>query len=143
MSIQEDLKDSRLDWQAAKERYEEILAIAGAKQVVLYKFVERIQTGKPAAPIDQDRGEWPDLIPVLGSPTATASELASEYSENSSRASDATLNPNAVSSSSYLYWCLILRMGGNLEGSNRSSLVPRSTPFRQINQLPTPRMNCP
>lgn len=50
-----------LDWTTRAQRYEELLAIGSAKQVVLWKYIERLQEGVPPGP----RGNENIPIPAM------------------------------------------------------------------------------
>jgi hypothetical protein len=43
--LNEDFAHARKDWKCAREKYEELVDIGLAKQVVLWKFVERLKGG--------------------------------------------------------------------------------------------------
>ncbi len=46
-SVTDDLKYVRQDYKAAREKYQQLFRIADAKQVILWKFVEKLQQGHP------------------------------------------------------------------------------------------------
>jgi hypothetical protein len=46
LSLNEDFAHARKDWKCAREKYEELVDIGLAKQVVLWKFVERLRFGE-------------------------------------------------------------------------------------------------
>jgi len=43
--LNEDFAHARKDWKCAREKYEELVDIGLAKQVVLWKFIERLRGG--------------------------------------------------------------------------------------------------
>jgi hypothetical protein len=45
LSITEDFRNARKDWKCAREKYEELVEIGTAKQVLIWKFVERLKLG--------------------------------------------------------------------------------------------------
>jgi hypothetical protein len=47
--LNEDFAHARKDWKCAREKYEELVDIGLAKQVVLWKFVERLKGGENGA----------------------------------------------------------------------------------------------
>jgi hypothetical protein len=46
ISLNEDFAHARKDWKCAREKYEELVDIGLAKQVVLWKFIERLRSGE-------------------------------------------------------------------------------------------------
>ncbi len=99
----DDFSQRRLDWYNRSQRYEELMAIGSAKQVVLWKFIERIQNGnKPKQEGTLDVAAPPligthitpapasFLSPRIEDPTSTITEFKGSPEKG-------TFNPNAVS----------------------------------------------
>ncbi|CZR61754.1 uncharacterized protein PAC_11651 [Phialocephala subalpina] len=49
-AAEEDLNYRQLDWTTRTQRYEELIAIGSAKQVLLWKYIERLNAGVPPGP---------------------------------------------------------------------------------------------
>jgi hypothetical protein len=85
--LTEDFSHARKDWKCAREKYEELVDIGLAKQVVLWKFVERLRVGENAG------------VGVGGmSETSEVSEGSSEGGGWLAGCGGVGLDPNAVSS---------------------------------------------
>jgi regulator of replication initiation timing len=102
-SLAENFESARLDFRVARDKLntmEHICAIQSAKQVVLWKFIERLQNGQKGPPIDEN-GYWKDWNSAPMAPVSEASEPASERSLSTVGSKDSIetkLDPHAVGS---------------------------------------------
>lgn len=94
----EDFGQRRQDWFKRAQRYEELMAIGSAKQVVLWKYVERIENGLTPT----NSGNWATVPPLTGThmtPTAFDSEesdsTVTEFKGSPERMSRATTRRGA------------------------------------------------
>jgi FtsZ-binding cell division protein ZapB len=104
--LAENFESARLDYRVARDKLdkmEQICSIQSAKQVILWKFIERLQNGQQG-PVGGD-GYWKDWS---GSPITAVSETSEPSSERSTwsttaskDSSETRLDPNAVSSSTF------------------------------------------
>lgn len=101
--LEENFQSARLDYRVAKDKLdtmEQLVAIQSAKQVVLWKFIERLKNGETGPPISND-GFWHPMKGPMG-PVSEASEPSSDQSYTSTAASkdssETKLDPHAVSS---------------------------------------------
>ena len=125
-NVEEDYRSSQLDWSNARKKYEELLSIATAKQIILWRFIERLQDQNPG--VNGEEGKVQNmklsaLSPVLNTSSMvkkpidmSASSLLSEpadiveacsastISKTESKASSETpkLDPTVVSYSQIL-----------------------------------------
>jgi hypothetical protein len=102
-NVTENYESAKLDFRVARDKLdkmEQICAIQSAKQVVLFKMIDRLKNGQTGPPIGGD-GFW---LPVNGFPMAPVSEASEPSSEQSSGtmgskdSCETKLDPHAVSS---------------------------------------------
>jgi FtsZ-binding cell division protein ZapB len=103
-TLTENFESARLDYRVARDKLdkmEKITQIQSAKQVILWKFIERLQTGQQGPSMGAD-GYWKD---ENGSPMTAVSEASEPSSDRSAPStagskdsSETKLDPNAVSS---------------------------------------------
>jgi FtsZ-binding cell division protein ZapB len=122
-SLAENFESARLDYRVARDKLdkmEQICSLQSAKQVILWKFIERLQNGQEG-PVGGE-GYWKERN---GSPMTAVSETSEPSSDRSTSStaaskdsSDTRLDPNAVSS--------ITCKSGEVLTSFQQAFVPQS-----------------
>lgn len=100
----EDHNQSRLDWKARAQRYEELLAIQKSKQVIQWKLIERLQKGS----LDEEETDLEVTVPpwtgtkktscLFDTPNLTASSRSSSTVVGGPGSPEKSFNPTAASS---------------------------------------------
>jgi FtsZ-binding cell division protein ZapB len=100
--LNENWESAMLDYRVARDKLgkmEQICGLQSAKQVILWKFIERLQNGETGPSIGED-GYW-HMVKGPMAPVSEASEPSSDQSYastvGSKDSSETKLDPHAVS----------------------------------------------
>jgi hypothetical protein len=75
-NVEEDYRSSQLDWSNAKKKYEELLSIATAKQIILWRFIERLQDQNSG--VNGEEGKVQNMKLSALSPVLSTSSMVEE-----------------------------------------------------------------
>lgn len=100
----EEHNQRRLDWNSRAQAYEELWAIDKAKQVILWKFIERLQKGSLSEGESDSMAALPPWTGTTKNPTrmfvtpdSVKPQVSSSTGTEYSRSPEKTFNPTAVS----------------------------------------------